>query len=309
MSVSTPVSWLKRDVLLFALSIGCKVDELQFLYELHPEFQVFPTYPVILCVYPQFKQPRMFLQYSCLQEVIPYSTTLPHPPIPTLTPPPPALDPSKVVDGLRHLTVHHPLPTSTVGRNFRMRKSIVGVYDKGSGTVVHSLHQLVDEDVGRCYSEVHAHSFYVGQGGWGGLRGPKVEDVVMPSREADIVAYERSNTESSLLYRLNGDYNPLHATPEPGTAMGFPGVIMHGLVAWNMCAHAVIRSFGESRGCCLVEFEARFAAPVLPGDHLCIQMWVEDDPQRAERIEVRFLCKVGERVVLKAGRALLKRRI
>lgn len=26
------VSWLKRDLLLFANSIGCKVDELHFLY-------------------------------------------------------------------------------------------------------------------------------------------------------------------------------------------------------------------------------------------------------------------------------------
>jgi peroxisomal enoyl-CoA hydratase 2 len=60
------VSWLKRDVLLFANSIGCTDDELHFLYvplpysqapylqflitkqELHPNFSVFPTYPIIL---------------------------------------------------------------------------------------------------------------------------------------------------------------------------------------------------------------------------------------------------------------------
>ena len=61
---TTEVSWLKRDVLLFAVSIGCTADELQFLYvrsyaffqalltcgvqELHPEFAVFPTYSIIL---------------------------------------------------------------------------------------------------------------------------------------------------------------------------------------------------------------------------------------------------------------------
>jgi hypothetical protein len=28
----TEVSWLKRDVLLFAVSIGCTVDELHFIY-------------------------------------------------------------------------------------------------------------------------------------------------------------------------------------------------------------------------------------------------------------------------------------
>jgi len=29
---TTEVAWLKRDVLLFAASIGCTVDELHFLY-------------------------------------------------------------------------------------------------------------------------------------------------------------------------------------------------------------------------------------------------------------------------------------
>ena len=89
--------------------------------------------------------------------------------------------------------------------------------------------------------------------------------------------------------------------------MGFPGVIMHGLVAWNMCAHSVLRSFGNSKGSCLVEFQARFAAPVLPGDRLRVEMWLEDEPSNSERIEVKFLCKVGDKIVLKAGRAVLKR--
>ncbi len=62
----TEVSWLKRDALLFANSIGCTSDELQFLYvsysqwlcdqetlltalqELNPKFAVFPTYPLVL---------------------------------------------------------------------------------------------------------------------------------------------------------------------------------------------------------------------------------------------------------------------
>jgi peroxisomal enoyl-CoA hydratase 2 len=46
-------SWLKRDILLFANSIGCTVDELHFLYELHPRFQAFPTYPLILRRHPR----------------------------------------------------------------------------------------------------------------------------------------------------------------------------------------------------------------------------------------------------------------
>jgi peroxisomal enoyl-CoA hydratase 2 len=82
---------------------------------------------------------------------------------------------------------------------------------------------------------------------------------------------------------------------------------MHGLVAWNMSAHAVIRCVEKSKGSYLLEFQARFAAPLLPGDLLCVKMWLEDGASDDERIEVRFLCCVGEKIVLKAGRAVLKR--
>jgi hypothetical protein len=34
-------------------------------------------------------------------------------------------------------------------------------------------------------------------------------------------------------YRLNGDYNPLHATPEPGQKMGFGGAIMSVLFSYK----------------------------------------------------------------------------
>jgi peroxisomal enoyl-CoA hydratase 2 len=81
-----------------------------------------------------------------------------------------------------------------------MRKSIVGVYDKGSGTVVHSLHELIDDDQKR-YAKVDVQSFYVGQGGWGGPRGPQIESVIIPQRDPDFVAFEKSTEESSLLYR------------------------------------------------------------------------------------------------------------
>lgn len=47
-----PVAWLKRDLLLYSASIGVRHDELNFRYELHPNFQAFPTYPVILSLRP-----------------------------------------------------------------------------------------------------------------------------------------------------------------------------------------------------------------------------------------------------------------
>jgi len=67
---SKKVSWVKRDVLLFALSVGVKADDIHLLFvrisrqshgaawlqalnnfpqESHPNFQVLPSYAIVLC--------------------------------------------------------------------------------------------------------------------------------------------------------------------------------------------------------------------------------------------------------------------
>lgn len=111
-----------------------------------------------------------------------------------------------------------------------------------------------------------------------------------------------SNSPSS----LNGDYNPLHATPEPGQKMGFGGIIIHGLFSWNSAAHGILKELGGSDPKNLKEFQARFASPVKPGDKLTTEAWrmgnVEDGFE-----EVRFVTKNGQgKPVLSNGRCLLK---
>jgi acyl dehydratase len=105
---------------------------------------------------------------------------------------------------------------------------------------------------------------------------------------------------------LNGDYNPLHATPEPGTKMGFGGAIMHGLFSWNSAAHGILREIGGSNPANMREFQARFASPVKPGDKLVTEIWRTGDIKDGFE-EVRFVTKVeGGKVCLSNGRALVK---
>jgi peroxisomal enoyl-CoA hydratase 2 len=106
--------------------------------------------------------------------------------------------------------------------------------------------------------------------------------------------------------RLNGDYNPLHADPAPGKAMGFGGAIMHGLYSWNNSAHALLKEFGGSDPANIKEFQARFAAPVKPGVKLDVLMWRTGEKDKDGFEEIRFLTKVGDKVVLSNGRALIK---
>jgi peroxisomal enoyl-CoA hydratase 2 len=104
---------------------------------------------------------------------------------------------------------------------------------------------------------------------------------------------------------LNGDYNPLHADPEPGKKMGFGGAIMHGLASWNVSAHLLLKHLGGSEAGNIKEFQARFAAPVKPGDKVVVEMWKTGNVKDGWE-EVRFQTKVGSKVVLSNGRALMK---
>ncbi|OAX84588.1 26S protease regulatory subunit 6A [Emergomyces africanus] len=287
---SQDVSWTKRDVLLFANSIGAKADELHFLYELHPNFTVFPTYPIIL----PFKLTN--------QEVTDFYSQKSGSAIPGV----PTFDSRRVVDGQRKMTFLKPLPVSSEGRKFELRSSVVGVYDKGkAGSVVETEQQIVDKETGEIYTKAVGSGFFVGQGNWGGPKGPATVNYPPPQGKNPDVVYEfQTDANTPLLYRLNGDYNPLHATPEPGQKMGFGGVIIHGLFSWNMAAHAILKTLGGSDPKNIKEFQARFASPVIPGVKLITQIWRTGKSEGGFE-EVVFVVKNGEgKVVLSNGRAL-----
>lgn len=327
------VSWLKRDVLLFAASIGCTVDELHFLYvrsrcsiralhthgsshpsahlvsglthpevtntpqqELHPQFTPFPTYPILLPFKTTNTEVTDFYAAT--------STSQKLPAIPNL----PKLDPRRIVDGQRRMTFHAPIPPTSSGRKFQIRSKVLGVYDKGKpGTVMETEQRLVDAESGECFTTVVGSAFYVGQGGWGGPKGEKAPEYPVPSKERapDAVATTQTTAETAHLYRLNGDYNPLHATPEPGAKMGFGGAIMHGLYSWNTSAHALLKAFGGSKAENLKSYEARFASPVKPGGRLVTEMWRMGAVEGGQ--EIRFTVRVeGGKVCLSNGRAVVK---
>ncbi|EPE24902.1 Thioesterase/thiol ester dehydrase-isomerase [Glarea lozoyensis ATCC 20868] len=288
----TEVSWLQRDVLLFANSIGCTNDELHFLFELHPDFAVFPTYPIIL----PFKKTS--------QEVIDFYAAQGETPIPGV----PKFDSRRVVDGQRLIKFLKPLPSTSAGRKFELRTKIIGVYDKGkAGSVVEQQQDIVDKESGEVYASAIGSAFFVGQGNWGGPKGPATQNFPPPEgKKPDATVSHQTTLESALLYRLNGDYNPLHATPEPGSKMGFGGAIMHGLSSWNFACHGLLKAMGGSDPKNIKEFQARFASPVKPGDKLVTDIWKTGDVKDGWE-EIRFVTKIeGGKVCLSNGRALMK---
>lgn len=220
----------------------------------------------------------------------------------------PTFDSTRMVDGQRKIVFHNPIPTSSAGRRFEVRSEVIGVYDKGKpGTVMETQQTIVDAYSGEKFTTVVGSGFFVGQGGWGGPKGTKSPDYAPPKdRAPDAVSVNQTSAETALLYRLNGDYNPLHADPAPGKKMGFGGTIIHGLYSWNVSAHAVLKAFGGSDPANFGSFEARFAAPVKPGDKLITEMWRVGNTEGGKE-EIRFTVRVeGGKVVLSNGRAFVK---
>jgi acyl dehydratase len=287
------VTWLKRDVLLFARSIGATADELHFLYELHPNFSVFPTYPVIL---PFKGDTQEVIDFYAAQKAV----TIPGVPV---------FDTTRVVDGQRQVQFFKTLPTSSEGRKFEIRTTVLGVYDKGRpGTVIETQQDLVDAETDEVYTRAVGSAFYVAQGNWGGPKGPATVNFPPPKgKTPDLTFSDQTTKETSLLYRLNGDYNPLHATPEPGKKMGFGGEIVHGLYSFNSTAHLLLKNLAGSDPSRMKEFQARFASPVIPGDKLVTEVWRTGEVDKDGFEDVRFVTKVeGKKVCLSNGRALIK---
>lgn len=115
-----------------------------------------------------------------------------------------------------------------------------------------------------------------------------------------------SGTRFSNKHRLNGDYNPLHATPEFGEKMGYGGVINHGVFAYSNVAHEFVKRLGLGDPTSLQEISARFSGPVKPGDTVDVDVWKIGGGEGSE--EIRWTAKVvsTDRPCLTDGRAVIK---
>ncbi len=114
----------------------------------------------------------------------------------------PKLDGSRAVDGQKAFKVFKPLPRKSEGK-VELRKKVVGIYDKGkAGTVIETTTSLVDKASGEVYTTETGSVFFVGQGGWGGDKGPKPTVYAPPQgQKPDRIHTIQTSKEAALLYR------------------------------------------------------------------------------------------------------------
>lgn len=125
-------------------------------------------------------------------------------------------------------------------------------------------------------------------GGFDGPRDPLPAAHPIPERSADLTHHEPTRAEQGFLYRLNGDYNPLHVDPGRARAAGFAKPILHGLCTYGFACRAILETICQFDPTLIAEFNARFSAPVYAGDVVTTLMWQAGD-------EVAFQCRVDSR--------------
>ena len=260
------------------------------MYELHPKFAAFPTFPINLA----FKRTD-----QDVYDFISRTTTADVPGVPPF-------DAQRSVDGERGIEIVSPIPTSSAGLDLEVRNRVVGVYDKGGAMILEAEQELVDAKTAKVYCKMTSTAFGIGQGGYDGPRGPTKPAVKLPDRQPDAVHTFKTTPEVALLYRLCGDYNPMHGDEKFGKRAGFKGSILHGLGTWNIAARGVLRELGGSDPTRFKAFGARFKSVVYPGDELETRMWIVGSEPGYDNVVFETVVKGDGRVALSNGYAKIR---
>ncbi|RMB97116.1 hypothetical protein DUI87_26400 [Hirundo rustica rustica] len=247
--------------ILYALGVGMSTkdpDHLKFLFEGSEEFCCLPSFGVIPA------QTSMFDGVPTLQGL--------------------NIDLARMLHGEQYLELYKPLPTSG---ELTSVATVADILDKGSGAVL-----LIDVNTycGKdlvCYNQFSL--FFVGAGGFGGKRTSEKAKLtaVPPKRTPDAVISDVTTADQAALYRLSGDWNPLHLDPSFAALGGFKKPILHGLCTFGFAARNVLKQFANNDVNRFKAIKVRFASPVYPGQSLQTEMWKEGN-------RIHFQTKIKE---------------
>ena len=179
------------------------------------------------------------------------------------------IDLAAVLHGGQRIEVHRPLPVR--GKAVQTAR-IAAVYDKGKAAVI-VLRSSAEDGEGPLWT-ADTQIFVRGEGGFGGERGPSTR-LEVPGRDPDLTVERTTREDQALLYRLSGDWNPLHADPEFARLAGFDRPILHGLCSYGIVLKAVVDTLLGGDVTRVRGYTARFAGIFFPGETMRIRMWRE----------------------------------
>lgn len=155
------------------------------------------------------------------------------------------------------------------------KSRVADIFDKGKAALI-ILEVETAEEGGDPLFVNRISIFARGEGGFGGESGPKAGNQA-PERAPDYQKESTTLPQQALLYRLNGDKNPLHADPEYAKMGGFDKPILHGLCSYGVVCKAVVDTLFGGDTAKVGRYQARFAGVVFPGETIVTSMWKEGD--------------------------------
>ena len=264
----------KRDTILYALGVGlgadpCDEDQLRYVYE--ERLQALPTMAIIL------GYPGPWHAHSDT-----------------------GITRSHVVHGEQGFRILKPLP---VEGGVAGKTRVTGVVDKGKdrGALVMTENTVRDPASGEVLCTLTSTTFCRADGGFGGPGGPVNAPHAIPDRAPQETCDLPVLPQAALIYRLSGDYNPLHADPAYAKKAGFKMPILHGRCTFSIAGHAILKTLCDYDPARFVAMEGRFSSPVYPGETIRTEMWLDGNV-------VSFRSTVPSRgvTVLNNGRAEIR---
>jgi len=266
-------TYTAKDCMLYALGVGIGIDplneeSLRFVYE--ENLKVLPSQSV-MTAHPGF--------WAKEEDT--------------------GLDWVKVLHAGQEIIMHAPFPSEgTVEAKTR----ITSVTDKGQriGALIVSDRVVSDVATGEDICTLVTTILARGDGGFGGERKATPKTDIIPKSEPDIVCDLPTQPQQALIYRLTGDFNPLHASPTVARNAGFKAPILHGLCTMGVATHALIKSCCDYDTSRFKRMRLRFCAPVYPGETIRTEIWINGN-------EMAFRCKSLEqdKVVINNGYLLV----
>ncbi len=235
-------SYTWKDTALYALGVGAKRAELDYLYEGRGP-KVLPSFAVV----PEFRATLDLLSRT-------------------------GGDLAMLVHSGERMAFHAPLePNGTLTTTATVR----GLYDMRRFAQV-LVDTRTEDGGGRLVAEAVSSMLFRGEGGFGGPPPPKEKPQVEKPKDMPptFCVEESTSPEQALLYRLSGDRNPLHADPAFARSVGFEqGPILHGLCTFGFLARHVARAMCDGDATRVCALEGQFKRPVWPGETLRTEGW------------------------------------
>ncbi|OMP03013.1 hypothetical protein CCACVL1_02645 [Corchorus capsularis] len=208
-------------------------------------------------------------------------------------------DPRLLLHGQQYIEIYKPLPSNAIIQN---KVSLAGLHDKGKAAILEIETRSYEKESGELLSMNRTSIFLRGAGGFSDPSKPftytnypanQAPTIKIPESQPFAALEDCTQPSQALLYRLSGDYNPLHSDPMIAKVAGFSRPILHGLCTLGFAVRAIIKCICKGDPDMIKNISGRFLLHVYPSETLVTEMWLE-----GLRVIYRVKAKERNRAVL-----------